>query len=84
MQNIHTEISQDSRLLIFAAFNDQGKVVERLLDAGFELRQLDCLVHTPHRPFRHFSEHLQRYLQSCCGVSVLRRASKYGSIAVAV
>lgn len=39
-----TEISQDSRLLIFAAFNDQGKVVERLLDAGFELQQLDCLV----------------------------------------
>jgi hypothetical protein len=38
------EISQDSRLLIFAAFNDQGKVVERLLDAGFELQQLDCLV----------------------------------------
>jgi hypothetical protein len=44
LQNVKTEISQDSRLLIFAAFNDQGKVVERLLDAGFELQQLDCLV----------------------------------------
>ena len=33
-----------SRLLIFAAFNDQGKVVDRLLDTGFALHNLDAMV----------------------------------------
>ena len=43
-QGVCDEVSLDSRLLIFAAFNDQGKVVERLLDTGFALHNLDALV----------------------------------------
>lgn len=43
-QSFSDEITLDSRLLIFAAFNDQGKVVDRLLDTGFALHNLDSLV----------------------------------------
>ena len=39
-----SDMSQDSRLLVFAAFNDQGTVVEKLLDAGFDICQLDNLI----------------------------------------
>ena len=38
------EITKDGRALVFAAFNDQGKVVERMLDAGFDIAQLDHLI----------------------------------------
>jgi len=44
MGRAQNELSSDSRLLLFAAFHDQGKVVERLLDTGFELHQIDILV----------------------------------------
>ena len=38
------EWSVDGRPLIYAAFNDHGKVLGKLLDAGFDLRQLDELI----------------------------------------
>ena len=44
LANAKQEISFDSRLLVFAAFNDQGKVVERLLDTGFKIHNLDVLI----------------------------------------
>eukprot|EP01043_Picozoa_sp_COSAG02_P028229 COSAG02_NODE_1702_length_11245_cov_6.015432_8_plen_1458_part_00 len=39
-----TDITRDSRLLIFAAFHDRGRVAERLLETGFDVSQLDQLI----------------------------------------
>ena len=41
---IGEELTADARLLIYAAFNDQAKVVGMLLDAGFDVSQLDGLI----------------------------------------
>lgn len=40
----HDHPCVDGRPLVFAAFHDQGKVVDRLLDASFDLTQLDQLA----------------------------------------
>ncbi len=39
-----TDITRDSRLIIFAAFHDRARVAERLLETGFDISQLDQLI----------------------------------------
>eukprot|EP01043_Picozoa_sp_COSAG02_P010313 COSAG02_NODE_360_length_23829_cov_107.112769_8_plen_1933_part_00 len=38
------EVTMDSRMLIYAAYHDQGKAVGALLDAGFDQSALDALI----------------------------------------
>eukprot|EP01047_Picozoa_sp_COSAG01_P036409 COSAG01_NODE_2844_length_6989_cov_41.950943_2_plen_1363_part_00 len=38
------EASRDGRFLVYAAFHDQGRTLGRLLDAGFDIAQLDHLI----------------------------------------
>jgi hypothetical protein len=38
------EICADGRMLIFAAYNDYSHIVEEMIDAGFNLSQLDHLI----------------------------------------
>ena len=40
----HKELSVDARMLIYAAFKDQAKVVSLLLDSGFDEKELDVLI----------------------------------------
>ena len=40
----HEEFTLDGRLLVYSAFHDNGKTANRLLDAGFNIQQLDFLI----------------------------------------